>query len=109
MSAPYACWRSAICPGLDCVVMGGGGVGAGLLASERRRRTSSPSPPASAALAAATVARESRWREVMWPHLRAAPRRSLAPVAARWSWTRVLEEPERVGVVADEQALGLRV
>ena len=53
ISAPYACSRSAICPGLVCVVIGGGGGGA--LRADRRRRTNSPTPPAAAA--ATTVQR----------------------------------------------------
>src|SRR5436190_1237648 len=53
MSAPYACSRSAIWPGLDCVVIGGG------VASRaaRRRRSSSLTPPAAAAATSVQRAR----------------------------------------------------
>jgi hypothetical protein len=57
ISAPYACSRSAICPGLVCVVIGGGGGDGGAVRADRRRRTNSPTPPAVAAAAAATVQR----------------------------------------------------
>jgi hypothetical protein len=54
MSAPYACWRFAIWPGLDWVVNGGSGSafgGCGASRGDRRRRTIAPAPPAAAAAA----------------------------------------------------------
>jgi len=60
MSAPYACWRSAIWPGLDCVVSGGRGAvsaAGGAPADDRRRRTSSPSPATAAAATSGQGAR----------------------------------------------------
>jgi hypothetical protein len=56
MSAPYACCRSAIWPGLDWVLRGGGGDG-GDWRSARRRRANSTAPPAAAT--AASVQREN--------------------------------------------------